>query len=69
MNEFNTFINDLLGINVKIDEEEQNILLLDNLIISLSYITKLDMDSVVASLLWEELRRKSSETTTWSFRL
>lgn len=51
MNEFNTFINDLLGINVKIDEEEQNILLLDNLIISLSYITKLDMDSVVASLL------------------
>lgn len=51
MNEFNTFINDLLGINVKIDEEEQNILLLDNLIISPSYIIKLDMDSVVASLL------------------
>lgn len=51
MNEFNTFINDLLGTNVKIDDGEQTILLLDNLIISLSYIIKLDMDSVVASLL------------------
>lgn len=50
-------------IDVKTDEEEQGNLLLcsmsdswDNLIMSFSHITKLDMDSVVASLLSKELR-------------
>lgn len=74
MNEFNTFSNDLLGINVNIEEGEQTTLLLcfmsnflDNLITSMNHLIKLDMNSVVASLLWEELRRKSLETTTSSF--
>lgn len=48
LNEFNTLLNDLFEIDVKINEEEQTTLLLysmsdswDNLIMSLSYVTKL----------------------------
>lgn len=41
----------------------------DNLIISLNHVTKLDMDYPVASLLLEELGKKSLETTTSSLRL
>lgn len=57
-NEFNTLFNDLLGIGMKINEEEHATLLLcsmsyvwDNLIINISYVIKFDMNYVMTSLL------------------
>jgi transposase InsO family protein len=70
LNEFNSLISKLMAVDVKIDPEEKAILLLcsmpeswDNLIMSLSHATALDIDSVVSSLLTEELRRKSSQSS------
>lgn len=75
LNEFNSWVNELLGIGVNVDQEEEANLLLysmsdswDNLIISLSHVTKLDLDFVVASCLAEELRRKSLENVISSSR-
>lgn len=41
----------------------------DNLIMSLIHVTKLDLDSMIASLLLEESRRKSLEKPTSSSRV
>lgn len=41
----------------------------DNLTMNFSHITKLDMDSLLTSLLSKELRRNSLETTTSSLGL
>lgn len=69
LNDFNSLLTKLLGVGMKIDEEEQDILLIcsmsnswNNLIMSLSHVKELTMDSMVASLLLEELRRKSLES-------
>jgi hypothetical protein len=63
LNEHNSLISKLMAVYIKIDPEEKAILLLcsilelwDNLIISLNHATALDIDSVLFSLLMEELR-------------
>ena len=60
-----------MAVGVKIEDEERVSILLcsmpnswDNLIMSLSLSLFLDLDSVVASLLIEELRRKLSPDPT-----
>lgn len=70
LDESNILLNDLLGMDVKINEEQTTLLLClmsntqNNLIKSLRHAIKLDMDFVVASLLSEELRIKFLETNT-----
>lgn len=71
LNEFNSFVNELLGTGVKIEKEEQATILLssipdswDSLIMSLSRVVKLDMESVTASVLCGEMRRKSLESSS-----
>lgn len=69
LNVFNSLMNELLGTGVKIDEEEQEIIPFcsmpdscDNIIMSLRHATKLGMGSVIAYLLFEEMRRRSLES-------
>ena len=71
LNMFNSLVNELFGTGAKFDEEEQATILLcsmsdswDNLIMSLSHVWKLDMDSVTASLLSEEMRKRSLESSS-----
>lgn len=56
LNEFNSLMNELLGTNMKVDGEGYTTLLLcsmsdlpNKLIMSVSYVTKLNLDSVIAS--------------------
>lgn len=70
LNEFNSFLAELMGVGMKIDEEEQDTLLLcsmsdsrDNLIMILSHVIQVIMDSIVTSLLSKELRRISMESS------
>ncbi|KAK9118944.1 hypothetical protein Scep_017037 [Stephania cephalantha] len=67
LNHFNLLINKLMALDVKIEDDEKACLLLcsmpdswDNLIMNLSHVKIHDLDVVIASLLTEELRRKTS---------
>lgn len=71
MNVFNLLVNKLLGTSIKIDEEEEPSIFLcsmpdlwDNLIMSLSPLTKLHMNSITAPLLSKETKRMSLELST-----
>lgn len=75
LNKLNALLTGLLGIGVKINEVKQTTILhcsildlWDNLIMSLSYVTKLDIDSIIASFLLEELRRKPLEPSISTLR-
>ena len=65
---FNFIVSKLAALDVRIDDEEKASILLcsmpeswDNLIMNLSHIKILKKESVVASLLTEEMRWKSSQ--------
>ena len=65
---FNFIVSKLAPLDVIIDDEEKTSILLcsileswDNLIINLSHVEILKMESVVASLFTEEMRWKSSQ--------
>ncbi|KAK9113082.1 hypothetical protein Scep_020601 [Stephania cephalantha] len=67
LNHFNLLISKLMALDVKIEDDEKACLLLcsmpdswDNLIMNLSHVKIHDLDVVIASLLTEELRRKTS---------
>ena len=72
LNAFNTVINRLLSVDIKITKEEKCISLLclladswDNLVMDIgSNNTTLKINDVVARLLLEEMRRKTMEGTT-----
>ncbi|KAK9156894.1 hypothetical protein Scep_003468 [Stephania cephalantha] len=67
LNHFNLLISKLMALDVKIEDDEKACLLLcsmpdswDNLIMNLSHVKIHDLDVVIASLLSEELGRKTS---------
>lgn len=71
MNVFNLLANKLLGTSIKIDEEEEPSIFLcsmpdlwDNLIMSLSLVTKLHMNSITTPLLSKETKKMSLELST-----
>ena len=64
---FNFIVSKLAVLDVRIEDEEKASIILcsmskswDNLVMNLSHIETLKIESVVASLLTEEIRRKSS---------
>ncbi|KAK6267017.1 hypothetical protein QUC31_017854 [Theobroma cacao] len=69
LNQFNALVSKLQALDVEIDVEEKASILLcsmpdswDNLIMNLSHVKVLDVDSIVASLLTEEMRSKSTQS-------
>jgi hypothetical protein len=75
LNTFNTLIVQLTSMEVKFEDEDTVITIFcslpqswDNLVTSISFSSKdvLDYDSVVGTLLAEEMRRKSSKETSTS---
>ena len=65
---FNSIVSKLVALDVRIDDKEKASILFcsmskfwDNLIMNLNHVEILKMESVVASLLTEEMRRKSSQ--------
>nr|CAD1833463.1 unnamed protein product [Ananas comosus var. bracteatus] len=68
LSSFNSIVNKLVALDVRIDEEEKASILLcsmpeswDNLIINLSHVETLKMESIVVSLVTEKMQRKSSQ--------
>nr|CAD1835506.1 unnamed protein product [Ananas comosus var. bracteatus] len=72
LNSFNSIVSKLAALDVRINEEEKASILLcsmpkswDNLIMNLSHVeTLIKTESVVASLLTEKIRRKSSQRSS-----
>lgn len=76
LNKLNALLTNLLGIGVKINEVKQTTILhcsildlWDNLIMSLSYVTKLDIDSIIASLLLEEIKKEAFRAVYFDFKI
>ena len=70
LNVFNTLVSQLISIDIKMEEKDKCITLLcslpnswDNLVVAISSSTNstLNFEDIVASLLSEEMRRKSME--------
>ena len=70
LNVFNTLVSQLVSIDIKMEEEDKSITLpcslpdsRDNLVVAIGSSTKstLKFEDIVASLLLEEMRRKSME--------
>ena len=70
LNVFDTLVNQLISVDIKMEEEDKSITLLcplldswDNLVVEIGSSTKttLKFEDVVASLLSMEMRRKSME--------
>ena len=68
---FNSIVSKLAALDVRIEDEEKTSILLcfmseswNNLIMNLSHVEILKMESIMASLLIEEIRWKSSQESS-----